>query len=380
MSDYKTEQLFTKNITNFFRGIAAVMVVLSHYAEWWIEMIHWIQPEENIKTFCIALTKLGVYGVDLFFLFSGYAMVKSLGQGKMNLRFVWKRVRNVYIPYLIVVGIIEFISGGFLSPFEDFGLFLRDFRLFISGYDYWYMFVLFLFYIGFIVIYFIPFGRIWRVSVFSLFTYLISYLLYQKGMREFWYVSNIAFALGVFAGEYDGQSKKMVEKAGIFIVPIMTVGMWFVVRFGLTGGVNIGGDPEDYAHWFKIGATVIWTLLIFNLAGMIPKVFSLIRIPILRRFLELAAKPVAFLGKNSLFIYLTHTYVFMECANHSMLNEHLHVLAKRLSMDDISGPIFELKLKFCIAAAITVLVSFLCSLLFRLPDLVLRRKGDHEVG
>ena len=362
MSDHKTEQLFTKNITNFFRGIAAVMVVLSHYAEWWTI---WMQPEGNAETFRIALTKLGVYGVDLFFLFSGYAMVKSLGQGKMNLRFVWKRVKNVYIPYFIVVGIIELISGGFLSPFEDFGLFLRDFWLFVSGYDHWYMFVLFLFYIGFIVIYFIPFGRIWRILAFSVFTYLVSYLLYQKGMREFWYVSNITFVLGVIAGEYDAQLKRIVEKAGIFIIPVMTVGMWFVVRFGLTGGVNIGGNPADYAHWFKIGATVIWTLLIFNLAGMIPKVFAFMQIPILKRFLGLAAKPVAFLGKNSLYIYLTHDYVFMSCVNNPLIIEI----------------ILDLKVKFCIAAVLTVLISFLCGLVFRLPDLLLRiirmREKEH---
>lgn len=371
MSNHKTEQLFTKDITNFFRGIAAIMVVLSHYAEWWTI---WMQPEGHAETFRIALTKLGVYGVDLFFLFSGYAMVKSLGQDKMNLRFVWKRMKNVYIPYFIVVGVIELISGGFLSPTEDFGLFLRDFGTFASGYDYWYMFVLFLFYIGFIVIYFIPFGRIWRVLTFSLFTYLVSYLLYQKGMQEFWYVSNITFVLGVIAGEYEVQLKKIVEKAGIFIIPIMAAGMLFVVRSGLTGGVNIGGDPEDYAHWFKIGATIIWTLLIFHLAGMIPKVFDLIRIPILRQFLGAAAKPFAFLGKISLYIYLTHTYILMSCVNDSLLNERIHSLSGRLSMDEVSALALELKLKFFIAAAITVLISFLCSLLFRLPNLILRQK------
>ena len=63
----------------------------------------------------------------------------------MNKHFVWKRIKNTYIPYFIVVGIIELISEGFVS--------FQDFLYFASGYDYWYMFVLFLFYIAFIIIY-----------------------------------------------------------------------------------------------------------------------------------------------------------------------------------------------------------------------------------
>ena len=126
----KNSQLMEKRETNWFRGIAVVMVVVSHYAEWW----SWFVPlEGNAEVFRLALTKLGVYGVDIFFLCSGYAMVKSLGRERMHGAFIWKRVKNVYIPYLIVVGAIELLEGGFDS--------LQDFLHFASGYDYWYMFV-----------------------------------------------------------------------------------------------------------------------------------------------------------------------------------------------------------------------------------------------
>ena len=114
--------LMNKRETDWFRGIAAFMVVVSHYGNW-INIL--VSLEGNAETFRFALTKLGVYGVDIFFLFSGYAMVKSLGNDKMNRQFIWKRIKNVFIPYLIVAGTIELISGGLTS--------VHDFWLLITG-------------------------------------------------------------------------------------------------------------------------------------------------------------------------------------------------------------------------------------------------------
>lgn len=110
----------------------------------------------------------------------------------MHGQFVWKRIKNVYIPYFIVVGIIELLSGGFTS--------IQDFLAFASGYDYWYMYVLFMLYIRFIAVYTIIGGRLPRIAVFSVIVYVMSHVLYQKGMQDFWYVSNITFVLGVIAG------------------------------------------------------------------------------------------------------------------------------------------------------------------------------------
>ena len=179
-------QLMGKRETDWFRGMAAVMVVLSHYAEWWT----WFaQTEGNAETVRLAVSKLGVYGVDIFFLFSGYAMVKSLGQERMHPQFIWKRIKNVYIPYFLVVGCIELLSGGFTS--------LRDFWEFANGSDYWYMAVLFIFYIGFIAVYTIMGGKAPRCAAFCVFTYVFTCILRDRGMQDFWFVSNIAFAIGV---------------------------------------------------------------------------------------------------------------------------------------------------------------------------------------
>lgn len=317
MRDGKRGQLMSKRETDWFRGIAVVMVVLSHYAEWWA----WFTPTEgNMEIFRQGLTKLGVYGVDLFFLFSGYAMVKSMKQERMYPQFIWKRIKNVYIPYFIVVGIIELISGGFTS-FQDFGMFA-------SGYDYWYMFVLFIFYIGFIVIYTIVGGKLPRVLAFSAFTYVFSYILYDKGMQDFWYVSNIVFALGVICGEYEEYVKKAADKIGIPLIALLSIGMIFVVRSGLIAQEWKGAKTPEQLIWLEIGATMIWSLLIMTLASK----------------LKIKEKIFAFIGRSSLYIYLIHTFIFMWCVN---------------NLEDMSYI-----MRFLISALITIFTSFVINYIY----------------
>lgn len=315
MDTVDNKTLMEKRETDWFRGVAAVMVVLSHYGHWWDLFA---SLEGNIETFRIALTKLGVYGVDIFFLLSGYAMVKSLGNRKMSLKFIWKRIKNVFIPYFIVAGIIELSSEGLTT--------IHDFWLFISGYNYWYMCVLFMFYIGFIVIYAVIRIQGVRVIAFSIFTYILCYKLYQYEMSPFWYISNIAFAIGIIAGEYEETVKKIIDKVWIPMIPLLILGMIFVTKWGLEGGIDLGGDPDDYQIWFEIGANVVWTLLILILASKF----------------RIKEKIFAFFGRNSLYIYLTHVYVFMKCINSAKLS---------ISVGFIISPI-------CIVA-----VSFLCSLI-----------------
>ncbi|MCM1262657.1 MAG: acyltransferase [Butyrivibrio sp.] len=310
------QTLMNKRETDWFRGIAALMVVLSHYGHWWNILA---STEGNVETFRYALTKLGVYGVDIFFLFSGYAMIKSLGDKKMSWQFVWKRIKNVYIPYIIIVGFIELISDGLNS--------LHDLWLIVCGYNYWYMMVLFLFYIGFIVIYALIRIKWLRTVIFCVFTYVMSYILYKNDMSPFWYVSNIAFAIGILAGEYEELFKKIIDKIWIYMLVILSIGMVFVIKWGLEDGVDWGGNPEDYQIWVQIGATVVWTLLILILASKC-------------RIKEVI---FTFLGKNSLYIYITHVFIAMRCINFSMIDS--------MSVRFILSPI-------CIIAA-----AFLCSLI-----------------
>ncbi len=324
-------QLLSKRVTNWFRGIAVIMIVLSHYAEWWA----WFVPSEGgAELLRTAFVKLGSYGVGMFLLFSGYAMVKSLGQERMYPEFIKKRFKNVYVPYLIVIGIIELISGGFTSS--------HDFLDYATGYDYWYMFILFVFYIGFIAIWTIMGGREVRVITLAIFTYIFSYTLYKKGMQDFWYISNIAFVLGVIAGEYEAGVKKLMDKAGTFMICLLTAGMLWVIYSGLFGNGAGGMEPDRWRIWKEIGASLTWAVWVLAAASK-------------WRFCDRA---ITILGTSSLYIYLTHTYIFMRCVN---------------NFD------FSFAVRFLISSVLTVLVAILCKKLIEglMKPLSAKRKIDN---
>ncbi len=325
-------QVLSKQATNWFRGIAAIMIVLSHYAEWWT----WFTPTEgNAEVIRLAISKLGPYGVSIFFLFSGYAMVKSLGQERMYPEFIWKRIKNVYLPYFIIVGIIELLSGGFSS--------VQDFWSFASGYDYWYMFVLFILYIGFIAIWTILGGRGLRVGTFVVFTWLISYMLYSKGMQDFWFISNIAFAIGVTVGEYEENAKGFIERAGIFTLIVLAMGMVFVVYTGLFPKTGVETGVDEWKLWKEVGAAAIWAILILIIASK----------------WRIYNKGIMALGRSSLYVYLTHTYIFMRCVNNFN---------------------FSFAARFLISAIITVAVSLICNrLMIRLFHSPFRREESPSV-
>ena len=63
-------ELFSRQISYALRGAAILMVMASHYGEWYAASI-------GIPALSQFLMGLGRYGVDIFFLMSGYAMAKN---------------------------------------------------------------------------------------------------------------------------------------------------------------------------------------------------------------------------------------------------------------------------------------------------------------
>ena len=110
MRESKGAGLFNREATAWFKGLAIIMVILSHFAEWW----SWFYAEEGTKELIrYGISRFGPYGVAMFFLFSGYGLAKSAGKKRIGIRFILKRIVNVYIPYLIMVVLITLLSGGF---------------------------------------------------------------------------------------------------------------------------------------------------------------------------------------------------------------------------------------------------------------------------
>ena len=282
----KENNLFSKEASAWFRGIAILMVILSHYAQWW----SWFHVEEGFRELVrLALSKMGPYGVAIFFLFSGYGLAKSAGKERITFYFVIRRLINVYIPYLIIVFLIEALSGGFESS--------RDFLRILHGQDFWYMTVIFLFYIGFIIIWFAVKNKHMRMLLLCLFLYGCNYMLKEGGKQDFWYLSNWAFPIGVGSAVYEEKIKAVWHKAGVVFTIVFAAATVWVVYSGLFTVHSWTSLEEEILH--KTWAVVIFTVFIAAIAS-----WGLKYDPILQ-----------FAGKYSLYFYLTHTFIFMAVVN-----------------------------------------------------------------
>lgn len=288
MEKAKNVNLYSRQASTWFKGLAIIMIVLSHFAEWW----SWFFVEEgNRELIRDGISRCGPYGVAIFFLFSGYGLVKSAGDKRIDWRFVLKRIVNVYVPYLVIVSAIKLLSGGFgIESAEDLGKFLY-------GDDFWYMTVLFSFYLAFMAIWFVVTNRQIRAVLMVVFTYWYSNHLYEGGAQDFWYISNIAFASGVLFGLYEPYVKKAMDKVGIIFAIVFGAGSYWVVRTTLYTE-QIWATPQEEIR-SSIIAVTIFTLFVASLAA-VWKWYDPV-IPVL--------------GSYSLYFYLTHTFLYMWAVN-----------------------------------------------------------------
>lgn len=322
MREAKGAGLLNRDATAWFKGLAIIMVILSHFAEWWT----WFYTEQGTSELIRdGISRLGPYGVAIFFLFSGYGLAKSAGKRRIGIRFILKRIVNVYIPYLIMVVLITLLSGGFESK--------EDIRKIFYGQDFWYMTVLFSFYLAFMAIWLVFDHYQVRAILLVIFTYWYSNHLYQQGEYDFWFISNIAFAIGALLALYEPKVKKVMDKMGILFVLLFGAGSVMVVRSALY--VEHVWEEPVHEIWSRIIAVTIFTLFIASLSA-IWKWYG----PVL---------PI--LGKYSLYFYLSHTFLFMWAINFFE---------------------YEMSINFAIAAIIILAVSVLVG---RVIDLVIKPIG-----
>lgn len=306
--------LFDRQTGYWFRGIAIIMVILSHYAEWWAWFLSTAGKAEDFR---LTLTKLGVYGVNIFFFFSGYGLTKAAENKQIDGNFIWRRIRSVYLPYLVIVGIIDMLSGGFGS--------FSEFIQYLYGHDYWFMEILFLFYIGFILIWAVLKNIHLRILLFLLYTFVIIKVLFDRDMHSFWYVSNLAFPLGIVVGTYEAGCSKVLSKVKIPLIPTLLA---FVIYYELY--MDITGMTPEQILCLQMTNTVLWTMQIACMAALIPwrdRIFT-------------------GLGKCSLYLYLLHTYIFMSCVNYLP---------------------YDFPIRFFISAVVTVVIAMICKCLFDFP-------------
>lgn len=262
MIDNKTSKVF--------RGIAILMVIASHYAGW-------MYTESFNESLRVWISTWGVYGVDIFFLLSGYGLVKSASKSGIDKSFIIKRFMNSYVPYILIAGFLALLD----KHIDSLGALIK----LLIGYDYWFMCVLFAFYIMFMIFY--RFGGRVKEILLTLGVIGFSYWLYIKPeFQDFWFLSNGAFLLGVYAATLEARLGDKLKSAIIKSnLAFISFGLMVICAFWhVSGGALI-------AH---LCASILFTLMTLGLCVQFRGEGFILPI----------------LGSYSLYVYLVHTRLF----------------------------------------------------------------------
>jgi len=260
--------LIDNRTSKVFRGIAILMVIASHFAGGMYEESFNEALRQWISTW-------GVYGVDIFFMLSGYGLVKSYQKNGIDKRFVLKRFLNSYVPYILIVSFFALIDKSIDS--------LRALINLLIGYDYWFMCVLFAFYIMFMIFYRI--GKLKEVLL-TIGVIAFTYMLWAKGFSPFWELSNGAFLIGVYAATLEERSG---EKLKDFIIKTNLAFIGLAVTI-ICAFWNV--FSETFASHMSASMAFTVTALAFCVQ------------------LKTGGVILTTLGRYSLYIYLLHSRIF----------------------------------------------------------------------
>ena len=289
------QELFSRQISYALRGVAILMVMASHYGEWYAASI-------GIPALSQFLMGLGRYGVDIFFLMSGYAMaknavvpnatVKEAAERKPGCAFWAKRLRGTYVPYLILAGIIEICAGGAVTP-------ARVVRYLLAQ-DYWFIFNIMVFYLAFFAAFQ---ARRFRIVSLTLFTAAFSAILCKMGRQDFWYVSNLAFPLGGACGLYEKRLSVWLKESGSGWLLQSHCCASFWCRRAMRERallLQTGGRGR-----LQLAANALFSLWIVLFPWP-----ARLSCPVGR----LAGGLLRLFGKNSLYLYLLHPFLYYQIA------------------------------------------------------------------
>lgn len=278
------------------RGVAALMVVLFHFTMY--------RPQAALGF------KLGVTGVDLFFVISGFVIFMSLMQIRRSVDFIINRVSRLYPTYWACVT-FTFLLQLMVGLFDENGtvsyLWLRyvgnmtmfQFYLNIENLDgpYWTMIIEMLFYIGIL-------------------------LLFRKKLLRYLTLIGIVLVvltwLGIifFKGQYwfDGVYKwiPLLKYVPVFLAGTMFYKIYTqkdkltyryaVVLFCLIAQVGFFGQGGNVGSYITRTEYTVMLMIYFALFVLFVN----------HKLQFVVSKPTLFLGKISFALYLIHQYVSLE--------------------------------------------------------------------
>ncbi len=303
--------MISRRSTGVLRGIGMLIVLASHLSEW---MNYAGIPVIHLRTQAL-LTTWGPLGVDLFFLASGYGLYKSAEKSRakngraITWSFAFRRLKNVYLPYLIIVALINVYSGEWVNAAAEGRLWPAVFE-WLTGAAFWFISVILVLYILFMIAFFFRGNRI-RLPLITLFVCLYSIFLLRSGHIDFWTLSNAAFLIGIYYGALEDvlmSTEKRWRTVRLITLVVSFAGLLFTWQMMLKNG---GSGAADAYGW-EVAVNVFFSLVSFLVLSFVCRIRN--------TFLGLLARiPCAVLesiGNASIYIYLIHQVIFWALLAH----------------------------------------------------------------
>ena len=275
---FKENVLISRNVSKLLRSLAILIVIASHYAEWY----YLDHPYPMLRH---AISTWGPPGVDIFFLLSGYGLYKSFkSAGKIDGLFILKRILAVYLPYILLeLGLSIYHREMFFTSAEG----LVNF--FTAG-EFWFLNVIFVIYIAFILCF--AFGRKAALPILACAVTGYSIWLNESGHFDFWTLSNHAFLIGIIAAAGEERFPKLYTRRNELI--LMTAALaGAVISFFVMQKYGGSGQAESYAA--ELVMNIFISLAVLGAAYLLP---------------DIKTGVFGLIGEASLFIYILHTTMF----------------------------------------------------------------------
>lgn len=297
----KNEDYLSIDKCNVLRGILAIFIVLHHLSEKY--PIGYIFPK---------LQHLGYLIVAVFFFLSGYGLMCSYQKkGVKYFDGYWKkRIGYLFLVYFIIT-IAYFVCYNLMGIDISFVELLKSF---VNGHpvitNSWYISVQLFFYI----LFWFVFKLMNRVSdnikimITLILTVGIMALFYFSGLDSFWYLSDLAFVVGLFFAKNRDKIDTIIMKYYYVIFILIFLGF---VLFSIMPSIL-----------YRLG---IEFALIYPLCRNISSIFFTLMVIIAFVKINLKSKLWDFFGKISLELYLVHELV-ISILGKNLSNEVLVVI------------------------------------------------------
>jgi peptidoglycan/LPS O-acetylase OafA/YrhL len=256
------------------RGIATFLVVIYHYTFRFQEYFQYTFITDKFNF------KYGHYGVELFFVISGFVIFMSIEHTNDPLNFLYKRFLRLYPTFLMAM----IFSYLFIAAFGPAVLKVSIFEFLVN----------FTMAPSFFNIKAVD-GVYWTLKVETAFYLAVAFAIFIKKKESYKFFGYIFLLVGLLS----------------FI--IIKPNLYFYYGSLFLAGINfykIWKNDSDYQNHFQIIVCLIFSLFyptfeLFVVTGIIVAIFYL---TIFNKFSFINLYPLLFLGQISYSLYLIHQY------------------------------------------------------------------------